>query len=86
MHRCLSVNELVLIILRYQAGDRKVHRATLAAVARVSKRFFDPAIDVLWQEQKGINNLLGCLGEGAKEYSWHGRSVRDMIIPTSSLC
>ncbi|KAJ7779753.1 hypothetical protein B0H16DRAFT_1405368 [Mycena metata] len=68
MHRALGIPELVELICsqltpaRCTSYDKK--GPSLAALARTSKGFCDPALDILWRQQTTITNLLNCMPEG----------------------
>ena len=87
MHRCLLVEELLVMFLRYQPNDDvKAHRATLAAMARTAKSFFEPAVGILWEEQDGLDNLLRCLpgSVSIRERAGRGPSMRERVVRVES--
>ncbi|KII86227.1 hypothetical protein PLICRDRAFT_177804 [Plicaturopsis crispa FD-325 SS-3] len=57
MHSCLEVSEIIGPILE----DSVLSAADLARLARTCKSFCDPALDILWREQKDIRNILKCM-------------------------
>ncbi|KAJ7659620.1 hypothetical protein DFH06DRAFT_401078 [Mycena polygramma] len=59
MHRCLTIPELVDIIC-YELQP-STSSGTLAALARTSRAFLNPALDLLWREQTTLLNLLDCM-------------------------
>ena len=59
MHRCLGILEIKELICEH--FDANMLSGSLAALARTSKDFEDPALDVLWRTQKTLMNLLRCL-------------------------
>ncbi|KAJ7779755.1 hypothetical protein B0H16DRAFT_725085 [Mycena metata] len=64
MHRALRIPELVELMCS-QIGSivplTKDSLRALAALARTSKTFCDPALDRLWQRQDTIGNFLRCM-------------------------
>ena len=64
MHRCLLVKELVLLIMEcLPDGDNLDSESlkTLASLARTSKWLSDPALNILWKDQTGFENILRCM-------------------------
>ncbi|KAJ6495904.1 hypothetical protein DFH09DRAFT_1002248 [Mycena vulgaris] len=69
MHRCLAIPEITELILS-QLDDgysfsrnprRDLAKRDLAALARTSKGFQGPALDILWRKQDRLTNILKCL-------------------------
>jgi hypothetical protein len=68
MHHCLEVQEILKEIfshvLERESGNyaAPAQQSTLAALARMCKAFYEPAIDVLWSEQNlGLMPLLATI-------------------------
>ncbi|KAJ7137356.1 hypothetical protein C8R43DRAFT_1019984 [Mycena crocata] len=59
MHHCLWVPEIVGIVCEELSGESQA----LAVLARSCTAFHDPALDVLWREQKSLQNIIGCMPE-----------------------
>jgi hypothetical protein len=55
MHRCLNIEEIVLIIFSLTA------RRDLAALAATCKTFRNPALETLWSELDDFAPLARCL-------------------------
>ncbi|TFK56436.1 hypothetical protein OE88DRAFT_1649718 [Heliocybe sulcata] len=65
MHRCLRINEILIIIFRLLGpGD-------VNALAQTSTIFQEPALDVLWHTQATLVNLLKCLPEDLWDIAVH---------------
>lgn len=66
MHRGLQILELIELICA-QVGTDGVHPLSkdesrdLSVLARTSKAFLNPALNVLWRHQDTIVNLLKCM-------------------------
>lgn len=60
-HRCLRVDEIYLRICRFITADTTAGSRTLAALLRVCKAFYEPALDLLWYEQASLDGLVRCL-------------------------
>ncbi|KAK7044490.1 hypothetical protein R3P38DRAFT_2690112 [Favolaschia claudopus] len=58
MHRVLCIAEIVSSI------SQEIPHDSLPSFARVCKAFSDPALDVLWSKQTGLENLLRCMPAG----------------------
>ncbi|KAI0372410.1 hypothetical protein BV20DRAFT_963990 [Pilatotrama ljubarskyi] len=56
-HPLWSIAEVVREVMKQSADDR----GALAQCARVSRAFSEPALEVLWQELSGLDQLLGLL-------------------------
>jgi hypothetical protein len=56
MHRCLDVQEIILIIFHLTTTKRD-----LAALAVTCKTFRDPALEILWSELNEFSPLARCL-------------------------
>lgn len=70
MHHCLLVPELAARIVEACAQDYRVaclesgyrpHFNTLCALARTCRTLQEPALDVIWYYQFGIQNLVKCM-------------------------
>ena len=79
MHRCLLINELVAriaqacvpdILNASTADDRKPDRRTVYALARTCRAFHEPALDVIWSYQYGLDHLLACMPDDLWEEFW----------------
>ncbi|KAG1734673.1 uncharacterized protein EDB91DRAFT_1348494 [Suillus paluster] len=62
MHVCLLPTEILLAIIEKYGPFSP---ATLAALARTSTTFKEPALDMLWKDIRGFKPLISCLPEGA---------------------
>ncbi|KAJ7604232.1 hypothetical protein FB45DRAFT_1083102 [Roridomyces roridus] len=58
MHRALQIPEIVSLVSRCAGED------SLAALARTCRAFCEPALDLLWEEQDMLRNLLHCMPDG----------------------
>ncbi|KAJ7199164.1 hypothetical protein GGX14DRAFT_373237 [Mycena pura] len=58
MHRCLQIHEMIDVIVSH------LSRSALAVMARTCNMFHDPALDLLWREQHGLDNVLRCMPSG----------------------
>ncbi|KAJ7744107.1 hypothetical protein B0H16DRAFT_1727382 [Mycena metata] len=79
MHRALEIPELVELICAELAAISLPDRSRdLNSVARVNRRFSEPALDWLWKTQNGISNVLGTMGDDLWEFDPPGQpnSVR----------
>lgn len=63
MHRCLYVDEIVLMIATNL--NLPGNRRTLSRMALTCKTFHGPADEVLWEELPGLRPLLSLLPEDA---------------------
>lgn len=66
MHRALEIAELVHIVCVNVAHGAQLPRKNqrdLNSLARVSRRFGEPALDLLWESQDGIINVLKTMAE-----------------------
>ena len=61
MHACLSVDEILRLVVRELVGSQA--KATAAALACCCKTFEDPGLDVLWETQDRLLPLLKSLPE-----------------------
>ncbi|KAJ7137374.1 hypothetical protein C8R43DRAFT_1109909 [Mycena crocata] len=57
MHHCLCVPEIVGMVCEELSGKSQA----LAVLARSCTAFLEPALDVLWRDQKTLWNFLRCL-------------------------
>ncbi|OCH91725.1 hypothetical protein OBBRIDRAFT_508289 [Obba rivulosa] len=48
---------------RYRLAERKLRRQTLLSCALICRVFSEPALDVLWRAQEGLDSLLAILRE-----------------------
>ncbi|KAJ7616521.1 hypothetical protein FB45DRAFT_1063953 [Roridomyces roridus] len=55
MHRALAIPEIVRIVSQYTI------QKSLPALAGTCRAFCDPALDLLWEEQEMLGNLLRCM-------------------------
>ncbi|KAJ7866905.1 hypothetical protein B0H13DRAFT_2065824 [Mycena leptocephala] len=60
MHRCLQIHEMVDLIVCHL----HLSPGALALLARTCTIFHNPALDILWRVQYGLNNLLRCMPSG----------------------
>ncbi|OCH87301.1 hypothetical protein OBBRIDRAFT_168403 [Obba rivulosa] len=66
MHRCLQTLEILYLVLQCLGDeDDAIARATLAAVARTCRDFSEPALNILWERQDTIVNLIRCIPSDA---------------------
>ncbi|KAJ6550437.1 hypothetical protein DFH09DRAFT_1168881 [Mycena vulgaris] len=61
MHRSLRIPEIIWHICSHLNPVPRAGAADLAALARTSNIFYDPALDALWWEQDTIMNLMRCM-------------------------
>ncbi|KAK7036162.1 hypothetical protein R3P38DRAFT_2698351 [Favolaschia claudopus] len=63
MHPCLSIPEILQHIFQDVDTDNGFRRdlPSLAALARTCRDFNDPALDLLWRTQYGLENVLRCM-------------------------
>ncbi|KAJ6517141.1 hypothetical protein DFH09DRAFT_250004 [Mycena vulgaris] len=63
MHRSLGIVEIVELICAHLQGGYLTDdaRKDCAALARTSKHFHGPALDILWSKQDTLVNVLKCL-------------------------
>ena len=64
MHRCLEVEDIVILIAREIYDGRWTHsefNSVLASMAVTCRRFYNPAMNVLWSEMFNIMPLLQCM-------------------------
>ncbi|KIJ14707.1 hypothetical protein PAXINDRAFT_115738 [Paxillus involutus ATCC 200175] len=64
MHRCLGIEEVQRAIFRKVnclPSSSKVHRVTLARLARTCRAFNSSALDVLWERLESFTVLIQCL-------------------------
>ncbi|KAJ6544241.1 hypothetical protein B0H19DRAFT_1267532 [Mycena capillaripes] len=71
--RALQINEIVRMICEEaDTGTWRSHFKTLVSLARTSKIFNDPALDVIWHEQQSLMPLVKCMPESL----WEERGVK----------
>ncbi|KAJ7744112.1 hypothetical protein B0H16DRAFT_1889704 [Mycena metata] len=78
-HRALEIPELVeLICAELAVISLPDSSRDLNSVARVNRRFSEPALDWLWKTQNGISNVLATMGDDLWEFGPPGQpnSVR----------
>lgn len=54
MHRCLLMEDLIVLVCEELEFDT----SSLASVARTTKAFTDPALNVLWRCQESVYHLF----------------------------
>ena len=59
MHRCLEITEILKIV--FDNLDYSSRRRSLYALALVSKRFHEPALDILWEWDGSVLPLVKTL-------------------------
>ncbi|EMD37927.1 hypothetical protein CERSUDRAFT_73709 [Gelatoporia subvermispora B] len=65
MHRCFKIPEIILLVLQHIKETDERRQLTLLSVAQTCHILHEPALDVLWDEQRGLVNLVKCLPEDA---------------------
>ncbi|KAJ7101433.1 hypothetical protein B0H15DRAFT_411631 [Mycena belliarum] len=65
MHHCLGIPEIISLICGELAGPYSylspANKGALAALARTSRDFQGPALEILWKKQETLENILKCL-------------------------
>ncbi|KAJ7764241.1 hypothetical protein B0H16DRAFT_1454785 [Mycena metata] len=61
MHRCLQIHEVLEMTLGNLTPENRIDSKGLTCLARTSKLFHDPALDILWKTQNTVANLLRCM-------------------------
>lgn len=75
MHACLNVDEIVRLVASELVAYEEW--TTAVALACCCKSLEDPVLDVLWETQDGLSELLKCLPEDV----WDGGG-RTVSVPT----
>ena len=77
MHAVFRVDEIFNTILNFIYEGNSL--TTLTALARTCKTFYDPTLDVLWQNQHSLSPIFRCLsGAVAHNFEIDGRVVGDL--------
>lgn len=79
MHRALDIAEIVQMICREFAGGSGYHSKSLSSLARTSRFFHEPAVEVLWHTQLTFNHVLTCLPTDSWEQSPDSTIVRQNL-------
>ncbi|KAJ7657185.1 hypothetical protein DFH06DRAFT_1197612 [Mycena polygramma] len=81
MHRALSILELVESICKaaYKTPGRSGHK-TLYSLARVSRFFSDPALDLLWMYKWSMSDILLCMPDDLWEVARSEDSTKDVTV------
>lgn len=65
MHPCLETFDILFLIrkLLREEDDRSIEgtHPTLACLARTCRAFFELALDLIWEKQLGVQNLIKCM-------------------------
>nr|GAT52642.1 predicted protein [Mycena chlorophos] len=74
MHRALQIPEVVMHICETLGADfliyDRVAQGALAALARVCRRFSEPAFDALWAKQGSVEGFLGLFPDDLWDDPW----------------
>ncbi|KAJ6480578.1 hypothetical protein C8R47DRAFT_1074314 [Mycena vitilis] len=81
MNRALSILELVESICKavHKIPGRGAHK-TLYSLARVSRFFSDPALDILWMYKWSMTDVLMCMPDDLWEVARSGDSARNVTF------
>ncbi|OJA11046.1 hypothetical protein AZE42_07186, partial [Rhizopogon vesiculosus] len=61
MHQALFVEDILVEIFSHLKGVSSSTPWCFAALARICKAFYDPAMDLLWADMEDLEPLLGCV-------------------------
>lgn len=64
MHQCLQTLDLIVLIFTEIANEPRIFKSSrrdLARLARTCRAFHEVALDLLWEEQRGMLPLLRCM-------------------------
>ncbi|KAJ7934127.1 hypothetical protein B0H13DRAFT_2650255 [Mycena leptocephala] len=78
MHRCLQIHEMVDLIVSHL----HLSSGALALLARTCTIFHNPALNILWREQYGLDNLLRCMPSGLFVVEGGVWRLQRPILPT----
>lgn len=85
MHPCLKVPELLSIIFGFAYNDAEgqdhISSSTMLASALTCRLFVEPALDLLWEVQSDIVQLLRCFPSEIYEYEFYGGDTKQFVRP-----
>lgn len=82
-HQSILISEIVTLIFKNLLRDSDY--TSLSRLARSTKSFSEPALDVLWRSQTSLVPLICCLPDDALHKIRHGMEDIEVIVSVANI-